>query len=155
MSSKRLDAGGLCTRNVVFAYKTMAVDDAARLMREQHVGTLVVVDEGGGPGRVVVGMLTDRDIVTSIVAKDCDPDTVRVEDAMSADLVTAREEDSLIDVLSTMRRKGVRRLPVVDAAGALVGLLALDDVLEVIAQELQLVVQAMQSGRHREPVRRP
>lgn len=151
---EQLSAGDICTRNVVFVYKNMPVDDAARLMREHHVGTVVVVDEADGDRRVV-GMLTDRDIVTSIVAKDLDPGIIRVGDAMSADLATAREEDSLLDVLAGMRRKGVRRVPVVDAKGLLLGLVALDDVLEVVAEELQMVVKAMESGREREPMRRP
>jgi len=152
--AEHLNAGDVCTRHVTFVYKSMPIGDAARLMREHHVGCVVVVEEVG-QARVVVGMLTDRDIVTAIVAKAVDPALVRVEDAMSTDLVTAREEDSIIDLLGSMRRKGVRRVPVVDAKGVLVGLVALDDVLEVVAQELQLVVQAMESGRKREPVKRP
>jgi CBS domain-containing protein len=152
--AERLSAGEVCTRDVAFAYKTMPVGEAARLMREHHVGSLVVVDESA-QGRAVVGMLTDRDIVTSVVAKDVNPGMVRVEDVMSADLVTAREEDSILDVLGSMRRKGVRRVPVVDAKGLLVGVVTLNDVLEVVAQELQLVVQAIESGRKREPLKRP
>ncbi len=152
--TQALTAGDVCTRNVVFAHKSTAVDDASRLMREHHVGALVVVDETDA-GRVVVGMLTDRDIVTGIVAKDLDPDLVRVEDAMSTDLVSAREDDSITDVLAGMRRKGVRRMPVVDTRGALVGLVALDDLLEIVAEELQLMVQAMASGRKSEPTLRP
>jgi CBS domain-containing protein len=152
--TKRLNAGDVCNRNVSYAYKSMSVNEAARMMREQHVGSLVVVDETD-QGRVVVGMLTDRDIVTSIVAKDVDPRIVRVDDAMSRELVSVREEDSILDVLSVMRRKGVRRIPVVDANGALVGLVALDDMLGLVADELRLVVQAIESGRKREPLARP
>ena len=147
--AERLNASDLCTRDVVFAERRMPVDDAARLMRQQHVGSLVVVDETAA-GRVPVGMLTDRDIVTSIIAKDLDPGSICAEDAMSAELVTAAETDSMLDVLEAMRRKGVRRAPVVDRRGALVGLLALDDMLEVIASELQRVVQAIEGGRRRE-----
>jgi CBS domain-containing protein len=152
--SRRLNAGEVCTRNVTHAYKSMPVNEAARLMREQHVGSLVVVEETE-QGRVAVGMLTDRDIVTGIVAKDIDARMVRVEDAMSGDLVTVREQDSTTDVLGLMRRKGVRRIPVVDGKGALVGLVALDDLLELVADELRLVVQAIEVGRKREPVMRP
>jgi CBS domain-containing protein len=152
--SKRLNAGDVCTRDVAYAYKSMSVSEAARLMRERHVGSLVVVDETE-QGRVVVGMLTDRDIVTSIVAKSVDPRMLRVEDTMSSDLVTARAGDSIFDVLGVMRRKGVRRIPVVDTNGVLVGLVALDDMLGLVADELRLIVQAIESGRKREPVSRP
>lgn len=151
---ERLNAGDICTRDVAFVYRSTPVDDAARLMRERHVGSVVVVDETD-QGRVVVGMLTDRDIVTGIVAKDVDPGGVRVGDAMSAELLTAREGDAITELLGAMRRKGVRRVPVVDAGGVLVGLVALDDVLEIVAQELSLVVQAIATGRQREPVTRP
>lgn len=152
--TKRLNAGDVCTRDVSYAYKSMSVNEAARLMREKHVGSLVVVDETA-QGRTVVGMLTDRDIVTSIVAKDVDPRIVRVEDAMSRDLVSVREQDSILDVLTVMRRKGIRRVPVVDGNGSLVGLVALDDMLGLVADELRLVVQAIESGRKREPTARP
>lgn len=152
--SKRLNAGDVCIRDVDHAFRSLSVSEAARLMRERHVGCLVVVDETD-KGRVVVGMLTDRDIVTAIVAKDVDPRTLRVEDAMSSDLVTARTGDSILDVLGVMRRKGVRRVPVVDANGVLVGLVALDDMLGLVADELRLIVQAIESERKREPIARP
>jgi CBS domain-containing protein len=152
--SKRVNAGDVCIRDVDHAFRSLSVSEAARLMRERHVGCLVVVDETE-KGRVVVGMLTDRDIVTAIVAKDVDPRTLRVGDAMSSDLVTAREGDSILDVLGLMRRKGVRRIPVVDADGVLVGLVALDDMLVVVADELRLIVQAIESERKREPIARP
>ena len=150
---ERLSAGDICTRNVAFTHRAMPVRDAAQLMRQHHVGSLVVVDETD-EGRLVVGMLTDRDIVTGIVAKDVDPKMVTVGDVMSADLVTAVEEDSIVDLLATMRRKGVRRIPIVDAEGVLVGLAALDDLLEVIAEELSLVAKAIESGRQQEAARR-
>lgn len=152
--SKRVNAGDVCIRDVDHAFRSLSVSEAARLMRERHVGCLVVVDETD-KGRVVVGMLTDRDIVTAIVAKDVDPRTLRVGDAMSSDLVTARTGDSILDVLGLMRRKGVRRIPVVDADGVLVGLVALDDMLVVVADELRLIVQAIESERKREPIARP
>jgi CBS domain-containing protein len=151
---EKLCAGAICTRNVATAYRGMPLNQAARLMREHHVGTLVVADEDER-GKVAVGILTDRDIVTGVVAKDADPRFISVGDLMSVDLVTAREEDSVIDVLRTMRLRGVRRIPVTDAVGALVGLVALDDVLDVISRQLRLMVDAIQSERKREPAQRP
>lgn len=146
---ERLDAGAICTRLVTFAQRTMAVNEAARLMRTHHVGSLVVADDTPA-GRVPVGMLTDRDIVTAVVAKDVDPRRLTVEDVMSADLVTVRSDASLIDLLRTMRAKGVRRLPVTDAAGVLVGLVSLDDLLGVITEELRATVAAIEAEQARE-----
>jgi CBS domain-containing protein len=144
-----LSAGDLCTRATVIATRAMDVQDAARLMREHHVGCLVVVDDMTF-GRVPVGMLTDRDIVTEVIAKGVDPRTLHVEDVMSADPGVAYATDSLPDVLAGMRRKGARRLPVVDSKGVLQGIIALDDVLEAIAEQLGAVVKALASGQSRE-----
>lgn len=146
---ERLTTGEICTRSVTIAFRQTSLSGAARLMRENHVGSLIVVDEVGGK-RVAVGILTDRDIVTAVVAPELDLHTFCVEDVMSADLVTAREDDSLIDLMQIMRRKGVRRIPVVGAQGELVGVATLDDVLDVLAEELGLLVAAVASAGKRE-----
>ena len=146
---ERLTVGEICTRSVTIAFRSTPLNGAARLMRENHVGSLVVVEETGGL-RVVVGILTDRDIVTAVVAADLEPATLRTEDVMSTDLITAREDDSLIDLVRSMRRKGVRRVPVVGAQGELMGLATLDDVLDVLSQELSLLVAAIDSEGKRE-----
>ena len=146
---ERLTTGEICTRSVTIAFRRTALNGAARLMRENHVGCLVVVDEVAGK-RMVVGVLTDRDIVTAVLASDLDPSTLLVEDVMTTDLVTAREDDSLIDLMHTMHGKGVRRIPVVGEQGELVGVVTLDDVLDVLAQELGLLVSAIDSEGKRE-----
>lgn len=146
---ERLTAGEICTRTVTIAFKKTPLDGAARLMRENHVGCLVVVEEAGGQ-RIVVGALTDRDIVTAVVALSLDPATLCVEDVMSTDLVTAREDDSLIDLMRSMRRKGVRRIPVVGGQNELIGMVTLDDVLNVLSEELGLLVDAIGSEGKRE-----
>jgi CBS domain-containing protein len=150
---ERLTTGEICTRSVTIAFRQTSLSGAARLMRENHVGSLVVVDEVGGM-RVAVGILTDRDIVTAVVAPELDLNTFCVEDVMSTDLVTAREEDSLIDLMHIMRRKGVRRVPVVGAQGELLGVATLDDVLDVLAEELGLLVAAVASAGKRERLMR-
>lgn len=105
-------------------------------MRDDHVGSPVVVDETGA-GRLVEGLLTDRDIVTSVLAMEVDPACLVDEDVMSRDVVTALEGDSVSDLLRRMRRKGLRRLPVVTPVGALVGLVTLDDLLSLMAEQLR------------------
>jgi CBS domain-containing protein len=147
--AERLNTGEICTRTVTIAFRKTSILGAARLMRENHVGSLVVVDEVDGM-RFVIGMLTDRDIVTAVVAADLSPVSLCVEDVMSTDLVTAREDDSLLDLVRSMRRKGVRRIPVVGAQGELVGLATLDDVLDIVVQELGLMVSAIDREGQRE-----
>lgn len=146
---ERLSTGEICTRNVTIAFRKTSLPMAAKLMRENHVGCLVVVDEMGNL-RTVVGVLTDRDIVTAVVAPGLDPGTLSVGDVMSTVLVTAREDDSLIDLMRTMRGKGVRRVPVVGAQGELIGIATLDDVLAILAEELSLLVAAIDHEGQRE-----
>jgi CBS domain-containing protein len=146
---ERLNTGEVCTRSVTIAFRRTPLNAAAKLMRENHVGCLVVVDEISG-SRVVVGILTDRDIVTAVVAADADARRLLVEDVMSTDLITARENDSLLDVMRSMRRKGVRRVPVVGAENELMGIVTMDDVLTILSEELSLLVDAMGSEGKRE-----
>jgi CBS domain-containing protein len=152
--SERMNAGEVCTRDVEVADPTLAVNEAARLMRERHVGCLVVV-ERSEHGPCATGLVTDRDIVTAVVAKDLDAATLRVGDVMSADLVTAREGDSVLDLITLMHRKGVRRIPITNAKGVLVGLVALDDLLLVLARQFGELVQAIGGERRREQSMRP
>lgn len=149
MKMGSLSAGDICSRVVVVAERGTPLCAAARRMREQHVGCLVVVDARDA-GRQVVGMLTDRDIVTAVVAEEMDPRTLRVEDVMTGEVVTVPETVPFADLLATMRRKGLRRLPVIDARGLLVGVVTLDDLLEVVAGQMRTIVQAIESGQRRE-----
>ena len=152
--NRSMTAGDVCSRQVVVASKDMPLGEAARVMRERHVGSLVVVEETGA-GRVVVGMLTDRDIVTAVVAKDVNAAALRVDDVMTRDIVSARESDSVLDVLAAMRRRAVRRVPVVGPKDELVGVVAADDVLGLIADELRTLVQALVAQPGREQRARP
>lgn len=152
--STRLTAAEVCTRDVAIAFRSTALIEAARTMRERHVGCLVVVDETR-EGRHVVGMLTDRDIVTAVVAKDVEASTLRVGDVMTDDVVSVREDDSVRDVLATMRRRRVRRVPVTAAQQRLVGLIAADDLLRHVADELQTLAQVIGEQAKVEQLVRP
>ena len=149
-----LTAADLCTREIVVGTRTTSLTQAARLMGEHHVGCLVIVDERPA-GRVPVGVITDRDLVTAVLAPDVDVHALRVEDVMNSEPVVVREQASLFDALAAMRAKGVRRVVVTDEQGLLQGLLALDDVIEVVAEQMQAVSKALASGRPREMRRRP
>lgn len=146
MMREAATAGDLCTRQVVVAPPSLSVDEAARVMRERHVGCIVVVEQGDG-GRLPIGILTDRDIVLAVVAKDADAKTLRIGDVMTAAVASVRETDTLYDVLSLMRSRGVRRVPVTGPHGVLAGILTLDDVLNALAGQLQAL--GMVVGRER------
>ena len=141
--------GEICNRVVIFAYEKMPLSDATKLMREHHVGSLVVVKEEG-PGRIPIGIITDRDIVVEVVAEGLDHKLLTVGEIMGRELVTAREQDNMLDILQVMRRRGIRRVPVVTASGSLVGIVTIDDLLELVAEELDDVVKAIASERQRE-----
>lgn len=140
-----MKTGEVCNHDVIAIGTQGTLAEASRLMRQGHVGSIVVVD-GGNPRRPL-GIVTDRDIVVEVVAAGLDPATITVGDIMGASLVVARENDDALTSLKTMRRRGVRRLPVVDASGALCGIVTLDDLLEVSANALTDVVQAIASER--------
>jgi CBS domain-containing protein len=135
MKDKSMSAGEYCTRDVVIVEKTESVREAIRLMHDHHVGDAVVV-ERQNDSPVPLGILTDRDIVMEILAKDVDLLSVTVGDVMSYELVTVTEDTKLLDALKLMRSKGVRRLPVINHQGGLEGILSVDDILELIAEQM-------------------
>ena len=151
--SKQLTAGDICKRKVTVAYKQTSLVAAAQLMREDHVGSLVVVDEENG-SRQVRGIITDRDIVMSVVATGLDPDPLRLEDIMTEHVVTANEADSLLDLMRSMREHGVRRVPVVGFQDELMGIVTMDNVLKILAQEMNALVGSIDEGIKQERMRR-
>jgi len=147
-------AGELCTREVVTATRSMALNEAARVLRERHVGCLVVVDETR-EGRIVVGLLTDRDIVTAAIARDASLLTLRVGDVMSADVSMVHEVSSVHDTIALMRHRRVRRVPVTSTRGFLTGVLTTDDIVKLLAGELQALAETITEQRQLEQMLRP
>lgn len=141
--------GELCTRDVVFCTRDTTIQRVAELMRELHVGALVVVDEAAGR-RTPAGIVTDRDIVVEVLAPGLDPAVPTAGEVMDAELLTAAEGDGLSETLGRMRARGVRRVPVVDAEGALVGLLSADDVLDLLAEQMQALARLVAREQRRE-----
>ena len=135
-----MNVGDLCQHRVVTIRSSADLTSAARVMRQEHVGYLVVVEPMVGEGRCkVVGVLTDRDIVVTVVAREGDPRALTVGDVMTRDPLLANENSSLEATLTFMQEVGVRRVPVLGSNGALAGVLALDDALKVIALQLSKI----------------
>jgi CBS domain-containing protein len=141
--------GEICNRDVVIADKTLSVVAAAQLMRSQHVGDLVVVEEKDGR-KQPVGIVTDRDIVVEVVAAGVNPDALKVGDIMGSEVATVRESEGLFEALRYMRDKGVRRMPVVDPDGGLAGILTMDDLLGLLAEEMTELAKLVSHERQRE-----
>jgi CBS domain-containing protein len=130
-----MSVGKICTRVTHTATPDETVRTAAARMGERGVGTLVVI----GDGREPIGIVTDRDIAVRCVAAGLDPDEVSVAEIMSAPLNSIHEDMAIDAALRRMSGMHVRRCPVVDDAGALVGILAVDDVLDLLAEEMSAV----------------
>ena len=146
--------GEACNREVVIIDRKETIVEAARLMRAHHVGDVVVVEQRP-IGKMPVGILTDRDIVVELLAQEVDFRSLSIEDCMSFDLLQAREDEDLLEVLERMRGKGVRRIPVVSSNGALQGILTFDDIIELLAEQVHNLVSLMHTGQQHEKQGRP
>jgi len=112
------------------------IEEAACLMRKHNVGDVIVVEENVDGRQIPVGIVTDRDIVVSVIANKVPIESLKVEDIMSEDLVLAHKETSDADLISMMRTKGVKRIPIVNKDGYLEGIVSADNLLEWVAAEL-------------------
>jgi len=136
----------ICSRNVVTVRKIDEIVAAARLMRERHVGYLVVTEpDFSGAIERPIGVLTDRDIVVGIIAKERDARSLVVGDVMTENPVVLDRLDSITAAVAEMRRIGVRRMPVTGELGQLIGVLSLDDVLDALAGDLHNLAGAVRN----------
>ena len=138
--------GDMCTKPVVTVAPDASVLEAARLMKSKNVGALVIANAGKP-----LGILTDRDIAVGVVAAGSDPATTKVADAMHAAPAVIRENEGFFDTVKMLGAKGVRRLPVVNKTGKLVGIIALDDVLMLLGDEMTQVSTALSHTLRRPP----
>lgn len=130
-----MPVGELCIRQVVVTPRESSVLDVAKLMRQYHVGDVIVTDGVNGR-RAPVGIVTDRDIVVEVLAEGLDPGSLSAGDIMSTQLTTVRETEGLFQTIQVMRARGARRAPVVNNDGVLIGIVSVDDLIELLAQEL-------------------
>jgi CBS domain-containing protein len=126
-----MSVGRICSRVVVTARPDETVREAAMRMGRHDVGTLVVVDEEAIPA----GILTDRDIALRCVGRSLDPDVTEIADVMTAPVTTASEHTAIEEAVARMAGAGTRRLVITDSSDRLVGILAVDDVLDLLVEE--------------------
>jgi CBS domain-containing protein len=144
-----MNVADCCKRAVIAINAKADAAAAARLMREEHVGFLVVYRDGDELQKPI-GVLTDRDLVLAVMARDVDPRAVTAEDVMTAQPLIANEADELSDMLQGMRLAGVRRVPVVDTRGALTGIMAIDDAIDLITGLMCDVAGSIKSEQRHE-----
>jgi CBS domain-containing protein len=126
--------GRVCIHEVVTTTRDTTITVTAKLMRQYHVGDVVIVDAPGS--RKPVGIITDRDLVISVLAPQLDPNVFTVGDLLTRELVTARESQGVYETVQQMRTRGVRRMPIVDAHGDLTGIVSVDDLVQLLGDEL-------------------
>jgi CBS domain-containing protein len=128
-----LSIKALCSRDLVAVGRDDTVFKAAQLMRQNHIGDVLVVEKKQDV-ILPVGIVTDRDVVIEIVAPGLDPQVITVGDIMLPTIFTIDEDSGVFDAIRLMTAKGVRRLPVVKD-GSLTGIITLDDLLLLMARE--------------------
>lgn len=141
--------GSICNRQVVTADTGSTAIELAKLMLQKHVGS-VVITENKPEGECPIGIVTDRDLVLKVVARDVNPHSAIAEELMTRNLITGQTGDDVLDTMRHMRAHGVRRIPVVNHSQILVGIIALDDLIDVIVNELSELSNVISSSQYKE-----
>ena len=122
-----MKAKDIMTKNPKRVTPETSVREAARLMKEEDVGVLPVVDRDGSDR--LVGIVTDRDIAIRHVAEGHDSSSCPVREAMTSNVRTAHEDDDVNDVMDVMGKEQIRRIPVINERGGLIGIVAQADIV--------------------------
>jgi CBS domain-containing protein len=131
----------LCRKEVVTVKSGTTVKEVAKLMEEKNIGSVVIDGEGEK-----FGIVTDRDILLRVLSKNLDPNTAPIDDVMTWELVLIlREDTGLFEALEQVKKSAVRRFPVVNAEGNLVGIITLDDIITLLGKELADVASIIEN----------
>jgi CBS domain-containing protein len=139
----------LCTSEVTCCRPQTSALEAARLMRQKHVGDVVVVDDPV-ERRVPLGVVTDRDLAIEVLGDGRDAATTAVSALVHRPVVIARDSEDVSVVIERMRTHGVRRVPVVDERESLVGIVTLDDLLKSLLAEMHTLLETQSRAQRRE-----
>lgn len=148
-----MSIANICTRDIVTLERDDTVLHAAKLMRQHHVGDVLVVKKKHDQLEPI-GIVTDRDVVVEIVAPGLDPNVITVGDIMQPNLFTINEDVGVFDAIKLMANKGVRRLPVVKQDGALVGIITMDDLFLMMAKEFCSFAKLLTKEQENEAAKR-
>lgn len=129
----------LINRKLVVTEPDSKISEVAKIMEREDVGCVLVLYDDKPRG-----LITDRDIVTRVIAKNIDVDDCTVENVMTESLQTVKETDGIFDCIESMRGAGVRRIPVVDEMGRAVGIISFGDLLKVLSKEFAELTSTIQ-----------
>jgi len=139
----------ISSRTIVRAPRSCRLREAAEMMRRHHVGALIVTDDEPHDGNAI-GIVTDRDLVLQAMAEGIGPDEATLADVMTEGLATIEQGAEIQAAIKTMRDNGVRRLGVKADGGALVGVVAFDDLVAALAAQFTYLAGIIQNERARE-----
>lgn len=144
----------ICNREVRTIQRDGSVLEAAKLMRQHHVGALIVIDKVNDRA-IPVGVITDRDLVVEVLATGLDKEAITVDDVMTQELFAVKENTAIHDAINFMRRKTIRRLPIINDNGELVGIITTDDVMEILSEEVLDLAKLIRYEHKKEIRHRP
>lgn len=145
--------GAICNHEVITVQRDATVLHAAMLMRQNHVGDVVVIENNNGK-LTPIGIVTDRDLVVEVVATDLDCKVITVGDIMLSSLTVVNSSAGVFEAIQLMTSKGIRRLPVIDEGGALTGIVTLDDLLLLLSNELGAFTKLVKREQKNEATKR-
>ena len=145
--------GTICNREVITVQRDATVLHASVLMRQHHVGDVVVIEYRKNK-TVPIGIITDRDIVVELVATELDCKVITVGDIIISKLIAVKDSAGVFEAIQLMSSKGVRRLPVVNDDGGLVGIITLDDLLLLLSKELAALTKLIAREQENEATKR-
>ena len=146
MRTRSMKVIDMAVHDVATISADKSITECAAQMRSEHVGSLVIVDTEQKP----IGMITDRDIAIEVVALQKDAINTKVSDVMTTPVVTAQFDESMVVALARMREFGIRRLPIVDHEGRLVGVISNSNLVEELSSLLEGLVRNIHSSKARE-----
>jgi CBS domain-containing protein len=138
----------ICTPDVVHCTPEVTALGVARLMRERHVGDVVVVEDE--EDQTPLGVVTDRDIVVEVLGRERDPARVSAREIMRKPVVIARTTEDAAQAMERMKAHGVRRIPVMDEQRKLAGIVCLDDLLKQLAADAGALADIVSREQDRE-----
>jgi CBS domain-containing protein len=147
-----MNIADICQRRVITIEAGASLKEAATLMRERHVGALVVID--ANEASRVAGVVTDRDLAIEVLAGTADASGISIGQLVNGPPVAVEGSGSIQDAVAAMEEGGVRRLLVTDLEGRVIGFLSADDLLDAVASELSGLAGALRSGIARENAER-
>jgi CBS domain-containing protein len=127
----------LCNKNIITATATMTITKAISLMNDNHIGALIIIDDERGT--MPIGLITDRDIALKACKEGTNLNDIQINDIMTKDLVILKDDQGIKETLDIMSEKGIRRAPVVNHNNELIGIISLDDLTLLLAEEIQSI----------------